>query len=287
MIEKLKKKYKIGLVLSGGGAKAAYQIGVLKSFKRYGLYEAISSVSGTSAGALNVGLFLQDDLELAQKIWMNTTKSEILNFKYRNLKRAYLCSLDGIKDMLNDKNIDYKKMSESKVKSYITYCIKDKHIFDLKTIYYQLNGSSIEPLKEVFTASCRIPFIYERLYIENKVCLDGAVGNNIPIDPVYKDGCDLIFVIHFDRSYPINYKLYKNAKIIEIVPQNIPTGFLNDIFSIQQNQIVDRINEGYKDGERMINSLFDENVDCVKKQKLRNNFTIDSITNKFNNMIMK
>ena len=46
-------KYKIGLVLGGGGAKGAYQVGVLKALKEYKLLKHVKMVSGTSIGALN------------------------------------------------------------------------------------------------------------------------------------------------------------------------------------------------------------------------------------------
>jgi NTE family protein len=50
-------KGKIGLVFSGGGGKGAYEIGVWKAFKEYGIDKYVCAVSGTSVGALNAALF--------------------------------------------------------------------------------------------------------------------------------------------------------------------------------------------------------------------------------------
>ncbi|MEK9766464.1 MAG: patatin-like phospholipase family protein, partial [Thalassolituus sp.] len=51
---------KTGLILSGGGARAAYQVGVLKAIHKIlpkGHYNPFDIISGTSAGAINgVGL---------------------------------------------------------------------------------------------------------------------------------------------------------------------------------------------------------------------------------------
>ncbi|MEW5903463.1 MAG: patatin-like phospholipase family protein [Pseudomonadota bacterium] len=50
------KKEKIGLILTGGGARAAYQVGVLKAIAEFQPYRAripFQVVCGTSAGALN------------------------------------------------------------------------------------------------------------------------------------------------------------------------------------------------------------------------------------------
>ena len=60
---------KIGLVLDGGGAKGAYQIGIWKALRETGLERYISCISGTSVGGLNAALFLQGELEKAENIW--------------------------------------------------------------------------------------------------------------------------------------------------------------------------------------------------------------------------
>ena len=43
----------VGLVLSGGGAKGAYQIGMLRALEELGISRQISVISGTSIGAFN------------------------------------------------------------------------------------------------------------------------------------------------------------------------------------------------------------------------------------------
>ena len=60
---------KLGLVLDGGGAKGAYQIGVWKAMREFGLERYVTAVSGTSVGGLNAALFVQRDFDLAYHIW--------------------------------------------------------------------------------------------------------------------------------------------------------------------------------------------------------------------------
>ena len=59
----------VGLVLSGGGAKGAYEIGVWQTLQEVGIASNITAISGTSVGALNAALFAAcpDD---AEKLWM-------------------------------------------------------------------------------------------------------------------------------------------------------------------------------------------------------------------------
>ena len=60
----INKEY--GLVLEGGGAKGAYQIGAWKALKEAGI--RIKGIAGTSVGALNGALIAMDDFEKAEKI---------------------------------------------------------------------------------------------------------------------------------------------------------------------------------------------------------------------------
>ncbi|MCQ2592054.1 MAG: patatin-like phospholipase family protein [Treponema sp.] len=60
---------RFGLVLSGGGAKGAYEVGVWKALEEYGITKDIDVISGTSVGALNGALFACTDVEKAEKLW--------------------------------------------------------------------------------------------------------------------------------------------------------------------------------------------------------------------------
>lgn len=71
----LTKEY--GLVLEGGGAKGAYQIGAWKALKEAGV--KIKGVSGTSVGALNGALICMGDMERAESLWSNIAYSQIMD----------------------------------------------------------------------------------------------------------------------------------------------------------------------------------------------------------------
>lgn len=68
--------YRTGLVLGGGGAKGAYQIGVWRALRECNVQ--FSLISGTSVGALNGGLILQDNFRLAEEMWQDITTQQIL-----------------------------------------------------------------------------------------------------------------------------------------------------------------------------------------------------------------
>ncbi|MDO7925404.1 patatin-like phospholipase family protein [Pseudomonas sp. KFB-139] len=75
---------KVGLVLSGGGAKGAYQVGVLKALRELGT--RIDAVSGASIGALNGGILasapsLDVAVERLEQLWGRLSKNSPLTMK--------------------------------------------------------------------------------------------------------------------------------------------------------------------------------------------------------------
>ncbi len=68
----MSEQMKVGLVLSGGGAKGAYQVGVLRALRELGTQ--VDMVSGASIGALNGGILasaptLNEGIERIEKLW--------------------------------------------------------------------------------------------------------------------------------------------------------------------------------------------------------------------------
>lgn len=59
----------LGLVLSGGGAKGAYEVGVWQAMEEMGLAGDVAAISGTSVGAINAALFATRP-EAAETLWL-------------------------------------------------------------------------------------------------------------------------------------------------------------------------------------------------------------------------
>ena len=110
---------KLGLVLSGGGGKGGYQIGVWKYLREIGLDRQICAVSGTSAGALNAMLFADGDYDKAERIWRSVTTSKILHVKMKTVlelltARKYpegtgLCNIQTGTPLLIQKLADFER----------------------------------------------------------------------------------------------------------------------------------------------------------------------------------
>lgn len=86
------KILKTGLVLSGGGAKGAYHVGVVKALAEHGI--EVDIVSGASIGALNGALLatsssVQEGYERLNEIWQLLIQQSPIKFQVKNLPIPY------------------------------------------------------------------------------------------------------------------------------------------------------------------------------------------------------
>src|SRR5215469_12051696 len=68
-----------GLVLEGGGAKGAWQFGVLKAFADSGI--TFEAVSGTSVGSLNGALWCTEALDLGEELWSSISRAKVFSLR--------------------------------------------------------------------------------------------------------------------------------------------------------------------------------------------------------------
>ena len=92
----LNKEY--GIVLEGGGAKGAYQVGAWKALKEAGI--RIKGVAGTSVGALNGALICMDDFSKAERIWENISYSRVMDVDEALMERIRNFSLKNLPDLI-------------------------------------------------------------------------------------------------------------------------------------------------------------------------------------------
>jgi predicted acylesterase/phospholipase RssA len=77
----------VGLVLGGGGAKGAYQVGCWKALRDSGIIR-FGAIAGTSIGALNAVLVAQDEFDHAERIWNTMSFGRVLQMRWGYLPVA-------------------------------------------------------------------------------------------------------------------------------------------------------------------------------------------------------
>jgi NTE family protein len=193
---------KIGLVLSGGGARGFAHLGVLKVLDELNLKPA--AISGVSSGAIFGALYSYgktpgEILELAKR----HSYFGISNFLWR---KEGLFSMETIRKILTEA-IPENSFECLKIPLYVNAT----DLLHNKTIFFS-SGELIEPL----IASASFPVLFEPVPIENSKFVDGGVLDNFPVEPLI-DLCDKIIGSHVNRLETIrdiNARLSK-AMMIE------------------------------------------------------------------------
>jgi NTE family protein len=185
MTSKIKKKYKVGLVLSGGGARGFAHVGVLKALNEAGIYPDV--ISGVSAGAI-VGVLYADGRKPDEimKIFRQTTLFKYLEF---SIPRQSLMKMTRLTRVLSD-NLSAKSFNELKIPLYINAT----NLTDGRCEYF----NSGELLKTVI-ASATVPVLFNPVMISGKTYVDGGVLNNFPIEPLLKK-CNLLIGVNVNPT---------------------------------------------------------------------------------------
>lgn len=212
----MQQSNRIGLVLSGGGSKGAYQAGVYKAMKEMGLLPRIKAIAGTSIGSFNAVLFACGTVDPVT-LWENMTFSHLLSYadpkspllalaaQFKN--KLFHPSADplapagqsaaeedsrGFLTLLNQKGLGrpmldlYKTIiqrstdlaSLSALGGPVYACAYD--IEAQCPVYFDLTKQPQELVPEIVLASCAVPHVFPPVDLQGRLYADGGVN-----DPLY------------------------------------------------------------------------------------------------------
>lgn len=199
-----------GLVLEGGGAKGAYQIGAWRAFRELGI--TFDGVVGTSIGALNGALIVQGDYERAFKIWYNMNPSVLINgdsellnalvkldFESRDFNRV----LFGLRKVIDQKGLDISPLralvsevlDETLIRdSNMVYGFVTVSVTDRKPVANFKEDVPSGQLGEYLIASANLP-VFQIDRIDGKLYIDGGFYDNLPVNMLLQKGFDEIVTV--------------------------------------------------------------------------------------------
>lgn len=223
---------KVGLVLSGGGAKGLAHIGVLKKIEEAGV--RIDYIGGTSMGAIIGGLYASgysanqlDSIFKAvdfDKLIQDDVPRSAKTFYEKNETERYAITLpfDGFHVSLPS-GIS-KGQNVYNLFSKLTDHVSDIENFDELPIPFLCVATNIETGKPVvlergylpraISASGALPSLFSPVYIEDMLLVDGGVVNNYPIDEVKNKGIDIIIGVDVQDSLRDRTKLQSGLDVI-------------------------------------------------------------------------
>lgn len=163
-------KHKLGLVLSGGGARGIAHLGILKALEEIGVKPSI--ISGTSAGAIAAAFYAKGFK--AEEILEIIKKGNFFNFS------SILIKKQGIFSMKNFEKIYAKYFPNNSFDELnIPIIISATDLLNGESAYFS-SGS----LSQCLLASSCIPVIFQPVHFNNTYYVDGGVLDNFPIEPI-------------------------------------------------------------------------------------------------------
>ena len=221
------------LVLSGGGSKGSYQIGVWKALKK--LHIKFDIVTGTSVGALNGALITQKSYFRAIKLWKkinlkllfgenaidSTNDLKVMTMYGKEFLKNGGMEVKKLENLI-EKEIRYKKLMKSKINyGLVTFNLTTKKPVQItkKEIPKHLIGDYLMASASFYPA-------FKQKNIEVERYIDGGFFDNLPINLAIEMGADEIVAV--DLSAPgFNKTPRKKVPTIKIKPNNKLTNFLN------------------------------------------------------------
>ena len=178
------ERLKVGLVLGGGGAKGAAEIGALKVIEEVGI--PIDYIAGTSIGSIVGGLYAMD-------------------VRSRQLDSLFV-------------NQDWLQLFTNNVREFLGRVTQQKHFNELR-IPFRCVAADVNANEEVvmsegllcdaMRASMSIPGVFKPVIQNGRMLMDGGLLNNLPVDVVKAMGADVVIAIdlqqkqHKDREFSL------------------------------------------------------------------------------------
>ncbi len=201
---------KIGLVLSGGGAKGFAHIGVLEEIEKSGL--KIDYIGGTSMGAIVGGLYAagysakQIKAIVEQIDFMPLLQDEYprnaLSFFEKEFGEKHAITLPVTKSGIQIPRAISKGQSVLNLFTYLLSPVDSIKDFSKLSIPFFCIGTNVENGEEVvlekgflplaLRASGAFPTLLNPVDIDGKLLIDGGVANNFPVDVMKQKGMDYI-----------------------------------------------------------------------------------------------
>lgn len=173
---------KVGLALSGGGARGFAHLGVLKALEEKGV--KVDMLSGASAGSVAAAFYaygykpeeilkIFENTNLLKLVWPAFSVTGLFNIqKTESIYKSYL-EKDTFEDAQIPIYVAATNLNEGKSELF--------------------NSGS---LRQAVMASCCIPFIFDPVKIGNDHYVDGGILNNMPTEILKEKGCDFIMGVN-------------------------------------------------------------------------------------------
>ena len=211
---------KVGLVLGGGGAKGAAEVGVLKVIEKAGI--PIDYIAGTSIGSIVGGLYAAGytatelDTMFCRQEWLTLLtdrRNDLGNEPYLVKDGVtYIFGFPIMGEIRESVIGGFGMMRGERVEKMVDSMARCKgcHEFESLRIPFRCVAADFRNAREIVLksgtlsravrASMAIPGIFKPVNQDGMKLVDGGMMNNFPVDVVKKMGADIVIAIDLQQS---------------------------------------------------------------------------------------
>jgi NTE family protein len=247
------------IVLSGGGAKGSYEIGVWQALKKLNIKYDL--VTGTSIGALNGALMVQNTFIKSLFVWNNLTMTTLFGSEMKKIPSdEEVIKMYGTNFLKSNGKGTDTTMIEAIIKkalnlnkfyhSPLNYGLITFEVDNLKPCILTKNDIPKDKLYDYLTASsaCYPALAFKE--INGHKYIDGGYYDNLPINLAIDMGATEVIAVDLEAP-GLKKPTKKNISITTIKPNNKLTNFLNfNPAGAKKNMLY-----GYNDTMKVFNKL--------------------------------
>lgn len=217
----LAKRKNVALSLSSGGARGLAHVGAIEALEQYGY--KITSIAGTSCGALVAGIYAAGRLDAFKKWAEQLDHKKIRELTDYALSLSYLVKgeriIEELKKICPDRNIEELPIPFCCVAT--DWKTGEEVVFDCGSLW------------QAIRASISIPAYLEPVEQDGKILIDGGISNPLPLDRVVRTDNDLLVGVNvsghdygslYERRKSTEAWLIKNSRVLTLLSKMIPEG---------------------------------------------------------------
>ncbi|HWM89347.1 MAG TPA: patatin-like phospholipase family protein [Thermoanaerobaculia bacterium] len=184
----LRSARRVGLVLSGGSARCAFQIGAIETLLDLGVQPALCV--GVSAGVWNAAAVAVGHAHRLRTYWRAFTRMPGLDLR-NILKEHSPYRWNEIHRRTFSRYVGPERLRRPET---LPVFVGVTRLSDRRALYYDLRTAD-DPLKVLLASNYLPPFYTHAPRIEGERCGDGGMTNNIPYEKAFAEGCDAVVLI--------------------------------------------------------------------------------------------
>ena len=223
----------IGLVLSGGGAKGAYEVGVWKAICEAGLDDRICAMSGSSVGSLCAVLFSSiREPGKCESVW-SAAMTDAFEVNIGSILATALANGPALEKYANDDGFMSKaalrRVIDANLPTWppqipVSVYATTTEASTRKRMSFRLDTLSRTDMLDRVIASCALPVLFSPQTIDGSRHVDGGLVDNRPVAPIVDNDSEnaiktviVVYLVNEPGTRTVQSDV-GSRRLVEIIP---------------------------------------------------------------------